>query len=191
MKFQQSIDLLEEDLHWYDSAQQLSQLHPAAVAELKNPNSLTSRVKQFAAGSFQLHVHQENWRILPDLQLRQQFGPLANSHQCWSRQVSLWGKEQPWILAHSLMPAHAQLSQLGELLALGDKPLGGFLFDHPDLIRANLQFTCTESGLWGRRSVFFLFRKPILVAEFFTPAYLSIAATEPIDKARDASVIGA
>jgi chorismate--pyruvate lyase len=58
------------------------------------------------------------------------------------------------------------------VLELNEKPLGEYLFSHPDLIRSSIDITPTAGDSWGRRSLFYLFEKPIMVAEFFLPTIL-------------------
>lgn len=111
-------------------------------------------------------------------QLRSEFGPVAADHQFWSRQVVLYGRDEPWVVAHTLLPEHSELSDLRQVHSLGDKPLGEFLFNHSELQRSHLHFTQLDidalGGGWGRKSLFFLFAKPILVAEFFLPSVLKL-----------------
>ena len=69
---------------------------------------------------------------------------------------------------------------------LGDRPLGGYLFSNPGLNRSAQQiarinrtdplFEFATSGsereceqIWGRRSLFTIDEKPLLVSEFFLP----------------------
>ena len=73
------------------------------------------------------------------------------------------------------------------LRCLGDRPLGAYLFSNPGLIRSEQQiaritrtdplFEFATSGsereceqIWGRRSLFTIDEKPLLVSEFFLPA---------------------
>ena len=70
------------------------------------------------------------------------------------------------------MPKSSLTGYESQLLNLGDKPLGGFLFTHPNMSRGKMNaFSLKHNPLalkWARRSVFYLHRKPILVTEAFT-----------------------
>lgn len=74
--------------------------------------------------------------------------------------------------AHTLIPEHSFESPLQEVLSLNVKPLGEYLFNQPNLIRTEMDVTAGNSDTWGRRSLFYLFGKPILVAEFFLPGLI-------------------
>lgn len=140
---------------------------------LTHTGSLTQLLKLASAGDFQVEVVAEGEQQLVNSSLRGEFGPLAAQHRFWSRKVLLRGMGQDWVQAHTLLPAHSQLSPLAEVMALGNKPLGEFLFNHPHLTRSHLHITRSPSGIWGRKSLFFLHQKPIMVAEFFLPDLLA------------------
>lgn len=148
-------------------------LDAAAKAWLTAPGSLTRLLKDSSAGQFRVEVQEEGQRNIDSAPLRAEFGPLAQQHSFWSRRVMLLGEEQPWVLAHTLLPAHSQLGPLAQVISLGSKPLGEFLFEHPQLQRSNLHFAHLQGRIWGRKSLFFLYGKPIMVAEFFLPALLA------------------
>jgi chorismate--pyruvate lyase len=57
-------------------------------------------------------------------------------------------------------------------MELNEKPLGEYLFNHPELIRTEMDVSALGSDTWARRSLFYLFNKPVLVAEFFLPRLL-------------------
>lgn len=76
-------------------------------------------------------------------------------------------------MAHTLVPKHSLFSPLKEVLELNTRPLGEYLFSHPDLVRTGMEISPYRSGIWGRRSLFFLFNKPIMVAEFFLPQLIA------------------
>lgn len=82
------------------------------------------------------------------------------------------GNDEPWVMAHTLVPEHSLLSPLRQVLELNTKPLGEYLFSHPDLIRTGMDIAAYKTNLWARRSLFFLYSKPVMVAEFFLPALL-------------------
>jgi len=140
---------------------------------LTHPGSLTHLLKLTSDGHFRVEVLEEGEQQLHNAILRGEFGPLAEDHRFWSRKVLLKGNDQGWVQAHTLLPEHSQLSPLEEVMSLGNKPLGEFLFNHPRLTRSHLHITRSKSGAWGRKSLFFLYRKPIMVAEFFLTELLA------------------
>lgn len=89
----------------------------------------------------------------------------------WSRKVVLVGRDTPWVLAHTLVPQASLRSPLGQVKMLNSRPLGAFLFAHPGLHRSRMDIASTGES-WGRCSLFELFDRPIVVAEFFLPALI-------------------
>ena len=103
-----------------------------------------------------MRVLDEGW-IQGSHQTISVFGKRQATQMMWSRRVLLCGHGRPWVAAHSLIPCSSVQGSLRQLVRLRDRPLGGFLFRHPH---------------WGRRSVFHLQGKSLLVAEFFLPALI-------------------
>jgi chorismate lyase len=99
------------------------------------------------------------------------FGKRQATQMMWSRRVLLCGHGRPWVAAHSLIPCSSVQGSLRQLVRLRDRPLGGFLFRHPQLRRDEPELV-RFSDHWGRRSVFHLQGKSLLVAEFFLPALI-------------------
>lgn len=137
---------------------------------LQTPGSLTRRLQGISAGTFQVQVVDEGWVnrtiVVPGLSRT-----AAIKQMMWSRQVVLRGMGEPWVAAHTLIPISSVKGRQRRLLSLGNRPLGGFLFRQASLRRAELQI-CEVNGVWGRRSLFFLEDRPLLVAEFFLPELL-------------------
>lgn len=167
-----TIDLGDTELRW-QPAEQIQWPDARTRQWLMHPGSLTQMLKLASDGDFAVQVVAEGKQQLGNAALRGEFGPLAPNHGFWSRKVVLKGNGQPWVQAHTLLPAHSQLSPLVEVMSLGSKPLGEFLFNHPRLTRSHLHVTQTRAGAWGRKSLFFLYRKPIMVAEFFLTELLA------------------
>ena len=149
---------------------------------LRDPGSLTQLLKARSNQQFSVQVLNEAWQSQLPGQLRREFGPVAEDHEFWSRQVLLKGRGVPWVMAHTLIPKHSLQGKLQQLLELSNQPLGEFLFSQPGLIRAGLEITPAGESGWGRRSVFILHSKPIMVAEFFLPALL-----DDVPETKDAS----
>lgn len=167
------VDACDPHLQWVEAAQ-VQWPHGQIRDWLCEQGSLTRLLKLASGDQFRVQVLDEHEQSIDNALLRSEFGPLAAGHPFWSRKVTLFGCGQPWVLAHTLLPAHSELSELQRVRSLGSKPLGEFLFDHAELKRSHLHFTTLPSGIWGRKSLFFLFRKPIMVAEFFLPEILAL-----------------
>ena len=168
-----AVDACDSRLQWVGAAQ--ADWPDTQTRDwLCEQGSLTRLLKLASEDQFHVQVLGEHEQTIDNALLRGEFGPLAAGHSFWSRKVALYGCAQPWVLAHTLLPAHSEMSDLQQVRSLGSKPLGEFLFDHPGLQRSHLHFTNLPSGIWGRKSLFFLFGKPILVAEFFLPELLAL-----------------
>ncbi|MDP1930108.1 MAG: chorismate lyase [Gammaproteobacteria bacterium] len=165
------LSLHSDRLLWRPVSQILPRPDPDLQSWLLDPGSLTLRLKEHADGRFRVVVLEEGWvrRQLPSL--LQCFSPSVASERMWSRRVLLQCGDTPWVAAHSLIPVSSMEGELKRLRHLSNKPLGEFLFRNPLLQRRQLELTQADD-IWGRRSLFYLYGKPLLVAEFFLPALL-------------------
>lgn len=101
------------------------------------------------------------------------------------RQVTLSGKGKPWVFARSVLPLSTLTGRLTSLRRLESQPLGALLFNDPSMTRAPVEISYSYASalavpdivcdgdifLWGRRSVFCLDQKPLLVSEMFLPGF--------------------
>lgn len=101
------------------------------------------------------------------------------------REVLLLAKGEPWVYARSVIPLTTLTGRLRALRHLNDRPLGTLLFNDPSMTRQPIEvatispdtpglpvaLNSNQTNLWGRRSVFCLDTKPLLVAEIFLPAF--------------------
>lgn len=110
------------------------------------------------------------------------------------REVLLYCDNIPQVFARSLLPLTSLTGEGQALENLGTQPLGQVIFNNPSLQRQRLEvssFDCSSSVaklaqqlvdkasvdldspnelLWGRRSIFMLESKPLMVAEVFLPS---------------------
>ncbi len=153
---------------------------------LLDQGSLTAKLVHLSGGDFRVQVLRQTLaRPRPS---EQRLLGLSTGHWALVREVALWGRSEPWVFARSLIPLSSLTGRLRQLRRLDSRPLGGFLFAQPDLVRGAMQVSrigpqCDyvppelQQGaeLWGRRSVFELERKPLLVSEVFLPAFVQTA----------------
>lgn len=107
------------------------------------------------------------------------------------REVFLYCGEERVVYARSVIPLQTLTGKHRRLARLGNRPLGGFLFSCTDMSRDEIQLAVLYKGdsvyrrampdyvtpvseIWGRRSVFRLSGKPLLVAEIFLPGIMGI-----------------
>jgi len=149
---------------------------------LFDPSSLTARLKN----------HCQNFRVevigqqLEACQADEANSAIKTGEQVLVREVVLYCDEQPQVFARSLLPLKSLTGEEQQLAHLGTQPLGQVLFNNPQLERQSIEVESfnknsavskfssklgltPEHNLWGRRSLFVLNKKPIMVAEVFLP----------------------
>ena len=113
------------------------------------------------------------------------------------REVLLFCDGKPQVFARSLLPLSSLTGEEQQLAHLGEQPLGQVIFSKPNLVRHAIEISeLTELSsvgklakaltlpeaktMWGRRSLFYLDDKPLVVAEVFLPdafAYHEVAVS--------------
>lgn len=170
----------DADLLWRRAEQHCPRPPSAWQQCLLAPGSLTHRLQALSGGSFKVRVLDEGW-IQGSSRSISIFGKRKAAQVMWSRRVLLCGHGQPWVAAHSLIPYSSVQGSLRQLVRLRDRPLGGFLFRHPQLRRDEPELV-RLSDHWGRRSVFHLQGKSLLVAEFFLPELIAQIQRQQVSK---------
>jgi chorismate--pyruvate lyase len=147
---------------------------------LLNTASLTARLKALP-GDFSLQLRLETSIELPNA--------LANRWRCATgvvREVVLKVANVPCVYAQSFIPTSTVLA-LTPLAALGDKPLGEFIFQQPSLARGDIEVAefaeglllptlGAQAALYGRRSLFTLDNHQLLVQELFLPGLFDLCS---------------
>ncbi len=161
------------------------QIPPRQVSWLLDSGSLTDRLKKACAGCFEVRVMDEGWQR-PRLDELRALG-MRSGQIGWIRQVQLLCDGTPWVFARTVVPVTTLSGAQRRLAHLGNRPLGAFLFADPGMRRGPVELACIREGqamfseagsglkrkpaaVWGRRSVFRVGGKPLLVAELFLPA---------------------
>ena len=170
---------------WFrESAVAARKLDPTVLSWLCDQDSLTRRlVARFGAG-FRVRVLSQQW-ARPGIDEARLLG-IPPRQIVLLRQVQLLDHQRVLVYARSLIPLVSLQGPHRRLKYLGDKALGGYLFANPDLQRKQLQLaTITRNNplfaialsdsdqdcpcIWGRRSLFTLDAKSLLVSEYFLP----------------------
>ncbi len=161
---------------------------PATLPAMLRPwlldrGSLTQRLITASSGSFRVRVlHQ---RIARPLFSEMRLLNMPRGHVAVVREVILYGCKQPWVFARSVLPLSSLTGRLRMLRKFDARPLGDYLFRDPGLRRGEMQiarllpasatlpkeFRELHAALWGRRSVFYVDHKPLLISEFFLPTF--------------------
>ena len=101
------IDIAALDLRWSDAESSGAEIDPGFLKILTDTTSLTQQLIKLSDGDFRVELLEERWMRIASLSLRAQFGPVHEDQDFWSRKVILRGHDEPWVMAHSLMPRHA------------------------------------------------------------------------------------
>jgi len=111
---------------------------------------------------------------------------ITEGEQVLVREVLLYCDDKPQVFARSLLPLTSLTGEEQQLANLGTQSLGHVLFNNPSLERHHIEISMfdlessvakfatslqliTKQPLWGRRSIFMLENKPLMVAEVFLP----------------------
>jgi chorismate--pyruvate lyase len=152
---------------------------------LRDTGSLTARVKEACLErSFRVRVLQQGWG-------RPLYGEgrllsMRRGEHAVVREVELMCGRTPWVFARTLIPASSLRGPVRRLTLLGSKPLGAVLFADPQVERGPMQIARllprhplfgsavarierVPPEIWGRRTLFYLAGRPILVNEIFLP----------------------
>ncbi len=148
---------------------------------LSDTGSLTQRLIDACNGELTVQVLRQNLGV-PRLSERRALG-LPQRRQALIREVILLGGGIPWVYARSIIPLSTLTGRLRRLRQLDNRPLGALLFSEPSMCREPVEIACytsaqmptalvaKQSTMWGRRSVFRLHNKPLLVSEIFLPDF--------------------
>ena len=161
---------------------------------LLDPASLTLRLQQLCGTRFRVQVVSQGWGR-PRLDEAQELG-MAGRERAIIRQVQLMCADHPWIYARTVIPATSLRGKLKRLAQLGSRPLGAMLFADPGMQRGVVELARilpgqglfadatravegTPASIWGRRSVFRITGRPLLVSEIFLPGFPSASVQRP------------
>lgn len=154
--------------------------------------SLTQRLRSRCA-RFEVRVGDQCWghaSLSEGLAL-----DVASAHRCWLRHVHLLCDGIPLVFARTVIPARTLRGRLRQLGRLGTRPLGEVLFRDPGMRRGPVEVAALHEGhrlfgaavaglstspaqIWGRRSVFWVEQRPLMVAELFLPAIVRVPAPQ-------------
>ncbi len=175
-----SIPLISLDTGWQDA--RLLSLPADLAPWVLEAASLTARLKRHCQ-HFRVQVLQQHTVLLPDFLQ----AALPGTGRAQVREVILWCNEMPCVYAQSWLPQQT-LDTLKPLAALGERPLGDYIFQHQSLRRGTIEAAQLNMILpqlaaptlcYARRSVFQLEQQPLLVTEAFLPAMAQLDHGRP------------
>ena len=170
-------------LRWLSSKQLTAGVPGPELRDwLFDATSLTRRVREICAGRFRVRLERQEWER-PRLDECRALA-LRAPRRALIREVHLLCDERPWVFARTIIPATTLRGRQRHLLRLGERPLGAVLFADPRMRRGPVEVAEIQQGhplyaaavhgsktrpasIWGRRSVFWMNDKPLLVSEIF------------------------
>ncbi len=144
--------------------------------------SLTQRLRDYYGNRIAVAILFHEWRspYLSESRLLQ----LSSHRYTLTREVMLHINGKPLILARTVIPDETIKVAHRNLAHLGTRPLGEVIFSYPDLERITMDLALVEPSIWtvqtrqktaitqpiwGRRTVYAIHERPLLVSEFFLP----------------------
>lgn len=151
---------------------------------LADQGSLTQSLLYASHGNFHVEIFDQYW-ARPFFS-EQKILQLKNSELVFIREVHLYCYNQAVVFARTVIPQNTLKGELQKLTQLGNRPLGAVLFANHKIQRGEMQTAritpnhalynialyhseIEDIFIWGRRSVFYLTDKPLLVSEIFLP----------------------
>ncbi|OOF36989.1 chorismate--pyruvate lyase family protein [Rodentibacter heidelbergensis] len=160
-------DLIFARLNWLSEEDpQAKCLSPSIQSWLFDKQSLSLKLKGLCE-RFEVKVRSEKW-------IKKRFeneAMLLPADDYWCREVLLLGDGQAWVQARTLIPK-ALLDYHQELFNLANKPIGEWLFQQATNRQIIQWAQDPQSGLYARRSLFFIQKMPLLISELFLERYL-------------------
>lgn len=157
------------------------------------PGSLTQRLRNHYGDAVGVNVLLQQWNT-PFLTERKLLKLHENKYSL-IREVLLHADGKPLILARTVIPPKTVKVAKSNLAHLGNRPLGEVIFSYPKLERIEMDVTLINStpveqrpvwtqsaidkasidqAMWGRRTVYAIAQRQMLVSEFFLPGALEI-----------------
>lgn len=167
--------------HWYRRRQLSSKKLPANIRSwLFDASSLTARLIRYSSGDFRVELLSQEIRR-PGRDEAQALG-IAEHRFALIRQVHLCFGNQVVVYARTVIPLSTLTGAERGYGNLGNRPLGAMLFADRSMRREEVMVTklsadnslhkktgAQDDAIWGRRSVFYVGDKPLLVSEYYLP----------------------
>ncbi len=161
----------------------MQQATPQQQSWLLDGGSLTRRLIRLCGSEFNVQLLREA-RNRPHLDEARALS-IRWGEQARVREVYLCAGSTPLVYARTVIPFSTLLQGAARRLAhLGGRPLGALLFSSKGMRRGGIQVSrvpgsllqhdLSDEPVWGRRSVFYLADKPLVVSEYFLPSLFEL-----------------
>ena len=170
---------------WYRRHQLFNQSIPPSLSSwLFDTSSLTARLVSLCGDGFSVRVLSQRYQKLDSAEASAMSS--QHVHAALVREVVLCCKGQPLVYARTVIPVTTIRGAQRRYANMGNRPLGAMLFADRTMQREAVEvallpassannYTKTNEPIWGRRSVFRVASKPLLVSEYFLPELLELS----------------
>ena len=178
--------LFNREPEWHEHRRGSQHHLPEAVQSWTyEAGSLTQRLRDYYGNAIAVSILFHQWRK-PFLSERKQL-QLPQHRYSLTREVMLHTNGKPLLLARTIIPEETIKVAHRNLAHLGTRPLGEVIFSYPDLERITMDLVLIRpttwtpptqekaniiQPIWGRRTVYAIQKRPMLVSEFFLPEIL-------------------
>ncbi|MDO9162884.1 MAG: chorismate lyase [Methylococcaceae bacterium] len=179
--------LFAQEPNWRENRAGIRHTLPVAIQSWTyETGSLTQRLRGIYGNSVAVTVLYNHWQT-PYVTERHLLKQSAHRY-CLIREVLLHADGKPLILARTIIPEATVNIAKSNLSHLGNRPLGEIIFAYPKLQRLDLNLCVVSpdkwsqaaidaggisSPVWGRRTVYAIAQRQMLVSEFFLPELLN------------------
>ncbi len=178
--------LFNQEPHWIESHAGLRHHLPVGVQSWAyESGSLTQRLRGYYGPEVAVKVLLQCWKspYLSEHRLLK----IPKHEYVLTREVLLYVKGKHLILARTVIPYITVKTAKSNLSKLGSRPLGEIIFSYPKLERMAMELSLIalptwkssllkqvpiSEPIWGRRTVYSIANKQMLVSEFFLPEVL-------------------
>lgn len=180
--------LFNREPKWFENRSGIRHTLPKNVQSWTyEPGSLTQRLRDYYGDTIAVKILLQQWNT-PFLTERRLLDLPENKYSL-IREVLLHADGKPLILARTIIPAKTIKVAKSNLAHLGSRPLGEVIFSYPKLERIEMDVTLITPStwnqsaineahinqpIWGRRTVYAIAQRQMLVSEFFLPEVLKI-----------------
>ena len=168
--------------HWYRRGQLFFRRPPDHICSwLFDASSLTARLIRYSDGDFRVELLSE--KVCRPTRDEAEILNITGNRSALIRQVRLYCRGKAVVYARTVIPMKTLSGAQRSYGNLDARPLGAMLFSDRTMRRDEVMVTqltpenllyektgAQGEAVWGRRSVFSVGGKPLLVSEYYLPA---------------------
>ena len=155
---------------------------------LLDTGSLTRYLEKYCESNFSLCLKSKSWQ--KPLHDEADVLCLRNGEYALIREIYFKCNDTPWVYGRSIIPSRTLRGAQRRLVYWGQRSLGSYLFSEQKAFRGQMEIAKItpadtlfhlavnpganqNNTLWGRRSIFYIKNKPLLIVEVFLPELMT------------------